>query len=63
MNHKRKRPKSKRAGCLFCKGYKAEQAPKGARFKANQRRKMQLSVHELGTHRVRHSNYPGGGDY
>ena len=42
MNHKRKRPKHQRAGCLFCKGYKDERVAKGTqRFKPSERRKVQ----------------------
>lgn len=39
MNHKRKRPKHQRAGCLFCKPHKDERVPK--RAKASDRRRMQ----------------------
>lgn len=33
MNHKRKRPKHRRAGCLMCKPHKDERAPKKPRSK------------------------------
>lgn len=33
MNHKRGRPKSKRAGCLFCKPHKDERVRKRPRSK------------------------------
>lgn len=29
MNHKRRKPKNARAGCLLCKPHKANHAPKG----------------------------------
>jgi hypothetical protein len=41
VNHKRKRPKHQRAGCLFCKPQKDEREPKPKRLKPNQRRKLQ----------------------
>lgn len=42
MNHKRKRPKHQRAGCLMCKGHKDERAAKAEqRFKPSDRRKVQ----------------------
>lgn len=31
MNHKRRRPKSRRAGCLMCKPQKDQRHPKGKR--------------------------------
>ena len=33
MNHKRRRPKHQRAGCLWCKPHKDERAPKIPRNK------------------------------
>lgn len=41
MNHKRKRPKHLRAGCLHCKAWKDERAAKVDRIKAGLRRKLQ----------------------
>jgi hypothetical protein len=29
MNHKRHRPKKRRAGCLYCKPHKTNSAPRG----------------------------------
>jgi hypothetical protein len=40
-NHKRKRPKHQRAGCLFCKPHKDERAAKTERDKPSLRRKLQ----------------------
>lgn len=37
MNHKRRRPKSRRAGCLYCKPHKHERrakVPRGKRAQA-----------------------------
>ena len=34
MNHRRRRPKHQRAGCLWCKPHKDERAPKTARSPA-----------------------------
>ncbi len=44
MNHKRKRPKNGRAGCLMCKfwktnGYRTERA-EGERFSDHKRREL-----------------------
>jgi hypothetical protein len=39
MNHKRKRPKHQRAGCLLCKPHKDERLTKVP--KASDRRRMQ----------------------
>jgi hypothetical protein len=39
MNHKRKRPKHQRSGCLFCKPYKDDRDSRPA--KASVRRKTQ----------------------
>jgi hypothetical protein len=41
VNHKRRRPKHQRAGCLSCKAQKDERQPKPKRLKVNQRRKLQ----------------------
>lgn len=41
VNHKRKRPKHLRSGCLHCKAWKDERAAKGDRLKPNLRRKLQ----------------------
>lgn len=44
MNHKRKRPKHQRAGCLMCKPHKDERLPKSGRgwhLKPSVRRKLQ----------------------
>lgn len=47
MNHKRKRPKHQRAGCLMCKPWKDERGGnakggrEGGRNKASVRRKLQ----------------------
>lgn len=39
MNHKRKRPKHQRGGCIFCKPHKDERRTKEP--PANERRKLQ----------------------
>lgn len=41
MNHKRKRPKHLRAGCLHCKAWKDEREAKADRIKPSLRRKLQ----------------------
>lgn len=41
MNHKRKRPKHQRAGCLMCKPQKDERGGKEPRDKPSIRRKLQ----------------------
>jgi hypothetical protein len=40
-NHKRRRPKHQRAGCLLCKPHKDERAGKTGAQKASVRRKVQ----------------------
>ena len=40
-HHKWHRPKSQRAGCLFCKPWKAECTAKIERFKPSEKRKLQ----------------------
>ncbi len=40
-NHKRKRPKHQRAGCLMCKPQKDERVGKEPRQKPSVRRKLQ----------------------
>lgn len=44
MNHKRGKPKSRRSGCLHCKGWKHQREAKAERFKASERRKLQEPV-------------------
>jgi hypothetical protein len=47
MNHKRKRPKHQRAGCLLCKGYKDERAAKAEqREPPSVRRRVQVGRDE-----------------
>lgn len=41
MNHKRRRPKKQRAGCLFCKPHKGNGAPHKERDPASAKRRMQ----------------------
>ena len=41
MNHKRKRPKHQRAGCLMCKPHKDERVSAKAQQKPSVRRKAQ----------------------
>ena len=41
MNHKRKRPKHLRNGCIFCKPWKDEREAKSNRLKASLKRKLQ----------------------
>ncbi len=38
MNHKRRRPKNRRAGCLFCKPHKANHAKASEKLTASDRR-------------------------
>lgn len=40
-NHKRRKPKHKRAGCIMCKAWKDEREPKRKRFKPSELRKLQ----------------------
>ncbi|MHB8563342.1 MAG: hypothetical protein ACYDDA_05220 [Acidiferrobacteraceae bacterium] len=41
MNHKRRRPKNRRAGCLLCKPHKANGARPKDKTPPNERRKLQ----------------------
>ncbi len=41
MNHKRKRPKHQRAGCLMCKAHKDERVGAKASLKPSVKRKLQ----------------------
>ena len=41
MNHKRRRPKNQRNGCLMCKPWKANGVAKLEHFTASEQRKMQ----------------------
>ncbi len=41
MNHKRKRPKNARAGCLMCKPHKANGTPLKDRVRPNLLRRLQ----------------------
>jgi len=41
-NHKRRRPKHQRAGCIFCKPHKDERMPKAKQEKASVKRKIQV---------------------
>lgn len=52
MNHKRKRPKHLRSGCLRCKAWKDERAAKGDRIKASLRRKLQDIASQMDTVRL-----------
>ena len=47
MNHKRKRPKNRRAGCLFCKPYKANGAKLSQREPISALRRMQDKISTL----------------
>ena len=40
-HHKRKRPKNRRAGCLYCKPHKMNGAGEGMKLKASVKRKLQ----------------------
>ncbi len=40
-NHKRKRPKNRRAGCLMCKPWKANGSKPELHLKPSERRKLQ----------------------
>jgi len=42
-HHKRKKPKSGRAGCLLCKPYKRQGAPLKTRLKASVLRRMRVA--------------------
>lgn len=52
MNHKRKRPKHLRNGCLHCKTWKDEREAKGDRIKASLRRKLQDIAGKMDTVRL-----------
>jgi hypothetical protein len=41
VNHKRRRPKSRRAGCLLCKSWKHQRAAKTERFKPSELRAIE----------------------
>ena len=43
MNHKRKRPKNRRAGCLMCKPYKVNGTGKKYRFNGGDLRRFLAS--------------------
>lgn len=47
MHHKRRRPKSSRAGCLFCKPYKRQGSKRAARSKFSQRRKALVAKEKI----------------
>lgn len=47
MNHKRRRPKNRRAGCLYCKTHKANGVGAKAATRARDLRKQQDSIAEL----------------
>jgi len=48
MHHKRKRPKHRRAGCLFCKPWKSRATSKGVgREKASVRRRTQKEADDV----------------
>lgn len=47
MNHKRKGPKSTRAGCLLCKPHKRQGAPLKDRQRHSQTRKLDATSREL----------------
>lgn len=49
MNHKRKRPKHLRAGCLHCKAWKDERAAKVDRIKPSLRRKLKDIAAQMDT--------------
>jgi hypothetical protein len=46
MNHKRKKPKHQRAGCLMCKPQKDERVAKAERELPRDKRKTQKSKEE-----------------
>lgn len=45
-NHKRRRPKHQRAGCLMCKPHKDERMPKAKQEKPAVKRKIQIGRDE-----------------
>lgn len=47
-NHKRKRPKNRRAGCLLCKPYKANGSKDKENNQTLQERKARITDRELG---------------
>lgn len=47
MNHKRRRPKSTRAGCLLCKPWKRQGAPLKDRTKVGILRKLQSADEQV----------------
>lgn len=42
MNHKRRRPKNRRAGCLMCKYWKMNGWAKGKALRASEQKKIQV---------------------
>lgn len=54
MNHKRGRPKNRRAGCLMCKPHKMNGAKKGDDWTTRRQRRADASYREqVGHHRHR----------
>lgn len=47
MNHKRKGPKSTRAGCLLCKPHKRQGAPKSERQRYSQTRRLKVCAEKI----------------
>jgi len=48
MNHKRKRPKKQRAGCLYCKPHKGNGVGTHARAKPSDRKRLEATDHQFG---------------
>ncbi len=48
MNHKRRRPKKQRAGCLYCKPHKRNGEGEYKRAKAGDRRRMEAADQQVG---------------
>ena len=46
MNHKRKRPKNRRAGCLLCKPWKMNGASQNAEHKTRQEMRAEAAERE-----------------
>lgn len=54
MHHKRRRPKNRRAGCLYCKPHKANGAKGRAKQQTMQARKARASArHQFAEAKVR----------
>lgn len=48
MNHKRRRPKKQRAGCLYCKPHKRNGVGSFKKAKAGDRRRLEAATQQVG---------------